>query len=185
MRHRPATATITAQNDPMPSVVFLRGVNVGGHRTFRPSLVAQHLAHHGAINVGAAGTFVIGTPGPRFKADLRRSLPFQTEIIMVDASEIQALVAQQPLPDAPPPDTVPFVAILPNPADPGTDLPISLPPDGEWLVRLIDTRQHFVLGLYRRHMKTIGQLGKIDHVFGVKVTTRTWNTILRIGEILA
>jgi hypothetical protein len=33
-------------------------------------------------------------------------------------------------------------------------------------------------------MKTIGYLGRIDQLFGVPVTTRSWNTILRVLEIL-
>jgi hypothetical protein len=36
-------------------VVFLRGVNVGGHRTFRPSILARDLSDYEVVNVGAAG----------------------------------------------------------------------------------------------------------------------------------
>lgn len=43
----------------MVLVVLLRGVNVGGHRTFRPTTLAKQLAHLDAVNIGAAGTFVI------------------------------------------------------------------------------------------------------------------------------
>ena len=43
----------------MPSAVFLRGVNVGGHRTFRPSILAKELSKLDIVNVGAAGTFVV------------------------------------------------------------------------------------------------------------------------------
>jgi hypothetical protein len=49
----------------MALVVFLRGVNVGGHRTFRPSLLARELGPYDAVNVGSAGTFVVFRPGPR------------------------------------------------------------------------------------------------------------------------
>ena len=49
----------------MSLVVFLRGVNVGGHRTFRPSILARELSAYGVLNVGAAGTFVVRKPGPR------------------------------------------------------------------------------------------------------------------------
>jgi uncharacterized protein (DUF1697 family) len=41
-------------------VVLLRGLNVGGHRSFRPRVLADQLQHLGAVNIGAAGTFVIG-----------------------------------------------------------------------------------------------------------------------------
>ncbi len=54
----------------MAVVVFLRGVNVGGHRTFRPSLLAKELHDYDVVNVGAAGTFVVRKPG-RSQAALR------------------------------------------------------------------------------------------------------------------
>jgi hypothetical protein len=40
----------------MALVVFIRGVNVGGHRTLRPSVLARGLSDYGVVNVGAAGT---------------------------------------------------------------------------------------------------------------------------------
>src|SRR5207248_6342374 len=54
---------------------------------------------------------------------------------------------------------------------------LSLPPGGDWFVRVIASKNRFVLGMYRRHMKTIGYLGQIDKLFGAPVTTRNWNTI--------
>ena len=38
-------------------VVLLRGINVGGHRTFRLSALAEQPKHLDAVNIGAAGTF--------------------------------------------------------------------------------------------------------------------------------
>jgi hypothetical protein len=38
--------------------------------------------------------------------------------------------------------------------------------------------------VYRRHMKTIGYLGRIDKLFGCPATTRNWNTIVTIARIL-
>lgn len=46
----------------MASVVFLRGVNVGGHKAFQPSAVARDLADLDVVNIGAAGTFVVRKP---------------------------------------------------------------------------------------------------------------------------
>jgi hypothetical protein len=43
----------------MAWVVFFRGVNVGGHKAFRPSVIAKDLAEFDVVNVGAAGTFVV------------------------------------------------------------------------------------------------------------------------------
>jgi hypothetical protein len=49
---------------------------------------------------------------------------------------------------------------------------------------VIEARGQFVLGMYRRHMKTIGYLGQIDKLYGVTATTRNWNTISSIARIL-
>ena len=46
----------------MALVAFLRGVNVGGHKSFRPSVLAAELADFDVVNIGAAGTFVARKP---------------------------------------------------------------------------------------------------------------------------
>ena len=94
----------------MALIVFLRGVNVGGHRTFRPSILARELSQY--------------------------------------------------------------------------DVAITLPPGREWLLRVIASKNRFIFGEYRRHMKTIGYLGQLDKLFGVPATTRNWNTIMAIVRIL-
>jgi uncharacterized protein (DUF1697 family) len=90
----------------MALVVLLRGVNVGGHKTFRPKRLAERLRDLDVVNIGAAGTFVV-----------RR-------------------------------------------------------------------RGRFILGMYRRHMKTIRYLGTTDDAFDVPVTTRNWSTVAAIAEAL-
>jgi len=39
--------------------------------------------------------------------------------------------------------------------------------------------------VYRRHMKAIGYLGTLDRIFGVRATTRNWNTITAISRVLS
>jgi len=72
----------------MALVVFLRGVNVGGHRTFRPSILARQLSGYDVLNVGAAGTFVVRKPGSRakFRAALLRKLPFEAKLCSAKAA---------------------------------------------------------------------------------------------------
>lgn len=82
----------------MALVVFLRGVNVGGHRTFRPSVLARELSHYDVVNVGAAGTFVVRKPGSRakFRAALLRKLPFEAEVILCDGRDLVRLETENP-----------------------------------------------------------------------------------------
>ena len=68
----------------MALIVFFRRINVGGHRAFRPSVLAKELGIYDAVNVGAAGTLVVRKPALRakFLAELRRKLPFETTIAL-------------------------------------------------------------------------------------------------------
>ncbi|MEY2411463.1 MAG: hypothetical protein QOD84_69 [Acidobacteriaceae bacterium] len=171
----------------MALIVFLRGVNVGGHRTFRPSILARELSAYDVVNVGAAGTFVVRKPGSRvkFQAELLRKLPFEAEVMLCNSRDLIRLEMENPFGTEPPrSDVVRFVSILSKITRVRPLIPITLPPDGEWLLRVIGSRDRFVFGLYRRHMKTIGYLGRIDKLFGVPVTTRNWNTIVAIVRIL-
>src|SRR5256886_16978046 len=82
----------------MALVVFLRGVNVGGHRTFRPSILARSLSAYGVVNVGAAGTFVVRKPGSKakFRAALLRKLPFEAEVVLCDGRDLIPLEIGNP-----------------------------------------------------------------------------------------
>lgn len=171
----------------MAFVAFLRGVNVGGHRTFRPSILATELSDYDVVNVGAAGTFVVRKAGSRamFRADLLRKLPFEAKVVLCDGRDLIRLETENPFGARPlRPDTVRFVSILSRAGGARARLPISLPPDGEWFLRVLASNGRFIFGEYRRHMKTIGYLGQIDKLFGASATTRNWNTILTIVRIL-
>jgi uncharacterized protein (DUF1697 family) len=171
----------------MALVVFLRGVNVGGHRTFRPSILAGELSDYDVVNVGATGTFVVRRPGSRakFRAALLRKLPVETEVVLCDARDLLRLETENPFGTEPSrPDTVRFVSILTKAGPLRPSVPIRLPPTGDWFLRVIGRKGRFVFGVYRRHMKTIGYLGQLDKLFGVPATTRNWNTVIAILRIL-
>lgn len=172
----------------MALVVLLRGVNVGGHKTFRPTILAEQLKHLDAVNIGAAGTFVIRQPitQAKLRAELARRLPFSTQIIICQGREMLGLISWNPFARKPAgPDIVRFVSVLSGRPRPEPRIPLDLPSTGKWLVRIIAREGRFVFGEYRRHMKVIGYLGMIDRIFGAPVTTRNWNTITAIAKVLA
>jgi uncharacterized protein (DUF1697 family) len=171
----------------MALVVFVRGVNVGGQRTFRPSALAKDLGVFDAVNVGAAGTLVIRNPGSRAKllSELRQRLPFEATIALCEGSDLIRLEMENPFGSEPPrADTVQFVSILSEDERRSVSLPLVLPEGEEWLVRIIGSKGRLVYGVYRRQMKTIGYLGQIDSLFGARATTRSWSTILSVLRIL-
>ena len=171
----------------MALVVFLRGVNVGGHRTLRPSVLAQQLKHYDAVNVGAAGTFVIRKPAnqARLRADLQRRLPFEAEVMICTGQDLIAMASSDPFGnEASHSDVVRFVSVLAKRPRVLPSIPLTFPADGAWLLRVLATKDRFIFGMYRRHMKTIRYLRMIDTLFGVPVTTRNWNTFTAIIKVL-
>ena len=171
----------------MALVVLLRGVNVGGHRTFRPSVLTKRLKHLDVVNIGAAGTFVIRQPVTRaqLRAELASRLPFSTEIMICDGREIVRMLSADHFAGQPErPDIVRFVSLLSRRPRLAPSMPMSFPSSGTWLLKILARDNRFVFGVYRRHMKAIGYLGALDRVFGVPVTTRNWNTMTGIAGVL-
>ena len=172
----------------MALVVLLRGVNVGGHKAFRPGVLASQLSHLGAVNIGAAGTFVIHSPVTRSKlrSELAARLPFGCDIMICDGRQLVRLLSNDIFGGRPaPPGIVRFVSVLSKAPRLAPPLPIALPLRGQWLVQVRARHGRFVVGQYRRHMKTIGHLGTLDRIFGVPATTRNWNTMTAIARALS
>ena len=171
----------------MALVVFLRGVNVGGHRTFRPTALVKELADLDVVSIGAAGTFVVRKPvtRARLRNEMARRLAFDTESVICHGREILRMMSQnhfakQPLRR----DVVRFVSVLSRSPRLKPSTPVSFPGSGKWLLKILARERRFVFGVYRRQMKTIGYLGEIDRLFGVRATTRNWNTINAIAKVL-
>jgi uncharacterized protein (DUF1697 family) len=168
-------------------VVFLRGVNVGGHRTFRPTKLAVALKHLGAINIGSAGTLVIRHPmtQAQARAEVARKLPFVAEIVVCRSRDILKLLSKDPFQgQSVRPDVVRFVGVLSQRPRLEPSTPMQFPSSGQWLMKILARQNRFVIGMYRRHMKVIGYLGALDRLYGVSVTTRNWNTIATIARVL-
>ena len=170
----------------MALVVLLRGVNVGGHRTFRPTMLVRQLKHLDAVNIGAAGTFVIGKPisQSQLREELASRLPFETAIMICPDREFAGLLSQDWFDGRPSrPDITRFVSVLSRAPRLSPPLPLTMPPRGEWLLRVLARQGRFVIGEYRRQMKAIGYLGMLDKVFGAPATTRNWNTIQKAAAL--
>ena len=168
-------------------VVFLRAVNVGGTNRCRPALIAKQLARFDIVNIGAVGTFVVGenVSESALRVAFARKLPFKCEIMICPARDIIKLTSTDPFAQQPSgPDITRFVSVLHKRPRVLPLVPLSLPSDPDWLLKIIAIQSRFVLGVYRRQMKAISYLGKIEKKFGVAATTRNWNTIQKVAQIL-
>ncbi len=196
----------------MPSIVFLRAANVGGTNRCQPASIAKQLAKFGVVNIGAVGTFVVreNVSESALRAALAKKLPFKCEIMICPARDIIKLSSKDPFsrqrsrreprdvdgkaregsrigrranqPSGP--NIVRFVTVLAKRLRAVPPLPLTLPSDDDWLVKIIAIQGRFVLGLYRRQMKAISYLGKIEKRLGVAVTTRSWSTMEKVVKIL-
>jgi uncharacterized protein (DUF1697 family) len=168
-------------------VVFLRGVNVGKANRCQPAVIASQLSGLGVINIGAVGTFVVreDVNESALRTAIAKKLPFKCEIMICPARDIIKLASKDLFAGQPSgPDITRFVSVAAQPIATRPPLPFNLPSENEWLLKVIAIREKFILGLYRRQMKAIGYLGKIEKVLGVPATTRNWNTIEKIVKLL-
>jgi uncharacterized protein (DUF1697 family) len=172
----------------MALVVFLRGVNVGRNKRFQPAALARALPFE-AVNVGAAGTFVVRTSGSpaALASEVLRRLPFEAEVMVCRGSEVAALAGEPVFADdATPPDAQRFVSILARKPRAVPALPITAPAGKNWQVRIDSVSGRFALSSWRRvGGRVLYPNEVVEKIFGAPATTRNWNTIRRICEVLA
>lgn len=184
---RPAIVCLRAQRLTVALVVLLKGVNVGGYRTFRPSELAKALKRYDAVNIGAAGTLVIRKPIARTKlrAEIARRLPFEADVMICDGRDILRLVSSDPFASQPVDRSIiHFVSVLGKRHKTKSAFPLNFPPTGKWSLKVLGHEGQFVYGMFRREMKAIGSLAQLKTIFGESSTTRSWSTILTIARIL-
>jgi len=169
-------------------VVFLRAVNVGKANRCQPAVIASQLSRFGVINIGAVGTFVVHEDVSEsvLRAAIAKKLPFKCEIMICPAPDIIKLAAKNPFIGQPSGEKITrFVSVLAKSLPLPLNLPHCLPSPDDWLLKIIAIQDRFVLGVYRREMKAIGYLGKIEKLLGMPATTRSWNTLQKIVQILS
>jgi uncharacterized protein (DUF1697 family) len=169
-------------------VVFLRAANVGKHNRFQPSVLAKELAKFGVINVGAVGTFVVReeVSEATLRAAILRKLPFKCEVMICRAKDVVDLARSAPLTDEPlGHDLRAFVTVMTKRPARLPKLPIYAPTVDQWEVKVVRVTGMCALSLWRRLKENALYPNQvIEKEFGVATTTRSWNTILKVAEIL-
>lgn len=168
-------------------VVFLRAVNVGRANRCQPALIAKRLAKFGVVNIGAVGTFVVreNVTESALRTAIAKELSFKCEMMIVPARDVLKLAARDPFPEElSDPNITRFVNVLVKPIPVPVGLPLALPSDDDWLLKVVGIENRFVFGMYRRQMKAISYLSKVEKLLGVPATTRNWNTIEKVLKVL-
>lgn len=173
----------------MSVVVFMRGVNVGRHKRFQPSLLVRELAHLAVVNVGAAGTFVI--PGrvaeKAVRAEFGRRLPFEADLMICRGRDLVALAAGGWSEDVPERgDLRRVLTVMAAPPARPPRLPYDVPAGRDWQVRIVALEGRFALSLWRRVGRLFTEPNTVvEKTLGVRATTRNWNTIEKVCRVLA
>jgi uncharacterized protein (DUF1697 family) len=173
----------------MALVAFLRGVNVGGHRKFRPAELAKEMADLGVVNIGAAGTFVVKKPvsAAAFRVALARRLPFETEVMICPANEILALAEDDPFSDPPAgQDVRKLVTVLAKKPKTLPKLPIRRPEGKEWQVDFFGIAGRFAFSFWRPGPRQLVYPNAVVEktLLQIPGTTRSWSAIEAACRIL-
>ena len=172
----------------MASVVFMRGVNVGGHKAFRPSELARRLESLGVKSIGAAGTFVVGAdaPEPDVRRQFAKQIPFETDLMVCSRRDLASLVALGPFAaKGLPKSDGQYVTVVAGAPRPFPKLPFDAPAGKDWQVRIVAVHRIFVVSLTRRvGARLLYPNEVVERQLGVAATTRNWSTILKLHEAL-
>src|ERR1051326_1936586 len=169
----------------MATVVFFRAVNVGGYQKFQPGKLADELVEFGVVNIGAAGTFFVCEKVSQAKLhdEILRRLPFRPELMICSGREVLDLARRNWFGDVPEgKDIGRFVSVLVKASRQKPSLPIKQPAGAKWEVWVVAITGRFVLTV-RRLGRTYSNAVVEKHL-GVAATTRNWNTIEMIREVL-
>jgi uncharacterized protein (DUF1697 family) len=138
--------------------------------------------------VGAAGTFVVRKPisQAKLRAELSRRLPFKAELMVCPARDLLDLARKNPFSNQPSSkDSRGFVTVMTKRPRTLPRAPPSRPAGDEWQVKIVAVSGKFVLSLWRRLGRSLLYPNEVvEKSFGVPATTRNWDTITAICDIL-
>ena len=169
----------------MSSVVFFRAVNVAGHQTFKPGELAKELAEFGVVNIGAAGTFVVreNVSQAKLRDEILHRLRFKPELMICPAREVLELVRGNWFGEVPAKkDMGRFVSVLQEAPRAKPPLPIKHPAGPKW-----EDWDVAITGRFALSIRRLGQTysnAVVEKHLGIPATTRNWNTIEVICEVL-
>jgi uncharacterized protein (DUF1697 family) len=172
----------------MALVVFLRGVNVGGHKAFQPSIIARQLAELDVVNVGAAGTFVVRKARSQkaLRAELLRRLPVEAEVMICPGRTLIALAEGDVYATEPAAEGVErCVSVLAMRPRALPAFPLTHPAGDDWQVKIVRVLGRFALSLRRRVGPRAAYPNEVvESKLGVSATTRNWNTVSTVCRLL-
>jgi len=174
-------------------VVLLRGINVGGNKIVPMAQLKKALEKEGYENVKtllASGNVLLdakaSSPDALTKslaALLEKTFGFPIPTLVRPFSEVEKLVAKDPFKDIPvTKDTRLYVTFLPEDAKKST---LKIPyasSDGNFRIFLQSDHELCSILTVTPDRGSVDAMEILDKEFGKGITTRNWNTVLKIAK---
>lgn len=172
-------------------VALLRGINVGGHKKVPMADLRKALEQAGFKNVRtllASGNVVfetiindidkiLGT----IKTTLEKTFPFSIPTLLRPFSDIEKIITMNPFRDiVVTSDIRLYVTFISDSAQGNLAIPYTST-DGSYRITCVDNNAVFsVLELGK--IKTVDAMLILEKAYGKNITTRNWNTVIKIGK---
>ncbi len=174
----------------MRQVAFLRGINVGGHKKVPMADLKKLMEKEGFTNVKtllASGNVLFDSAAGNdeslrktIEAAIGKKFGFPVGVIIRSLDEIEKLIAADPFKGIQvTKDTRLYVTFLPAAKKSGLALPHRVP-DGSFVI-LSSTGKDVCSALtLTPGMRTPDSMQILEKEYGKDVTTRNWNTVLKL-----
>lgn len=172
-------------------LALLRGINVGGHKKVPMADLRKTFSKMGLGNVRT----VLATGNVIFEAEaedpqtysgqiittLEDVFGFPIPVLLRPFSSIEKIIETNPFREI---ETGPRIKLnatfLPGPPSTSPEFPYTAPDGSFQILSIIDHTAFSVLNLDKSG--TPDMMKELEKLFGRDITTRTWKTVLRIGE---
>lgn len=172
-------------------VTLLRGINVGGHHKVPMAILRKEMEALGfskvitLLNSGNVIFEVNDSPITRMEEvvakHLKQVFGFVIPVWIIKGSDIKALIEKDPFQKVEvTKDTRLYVSFLKEPPQVALDLPWKSD-DGSYT--LIDVKGNIICSVFDLSVGSSTKgMDELEKIFGRAITTRNWNTIVRLGD---
>lgn len=177
----------------MRYVILLRGINVGGHKKVPMATLREVLTQAGFSDVKtllASGNVVLESPKKsisdlenRISALLEAAFGFTIPVLVRTGEDILNIIREDPFQDIEVHKDIRFyVTFLKK--DP--ENPIEAPwASAEGSYRILAVKDRMLLSVLDvSQKKTVDAMQEQGNALGKEITTRNWNTVMKIGKLL-
>ena len=177
-------------------IALLRGINVGGHKKIKMADLRQAFKSWGFTNIRtllASGNVLFESDETdtsddasslqqSIEAGLAKTFGFDVAVIIRTLEEIQALVETDPFQEIEvTPNTRLYITFLSE--KPTSDLPIPYQsPEKNYQILAVSDREICSVLTLTDKMRTTDAMNILEKEFGKNITTRNWNTVLKLLE---